>query len=230
MLLLQCSAVCNLSERSVPDLAATGPPGWKISIRRRKEEGWCRELLVMGQPHLCSHARAPGGAVCMLWVWSHQHTGDICPLVMLSPCPDGAKSLLFPCQLRHGVGIPTWWLTLKLGQPWVQGSGRQAGAVCSSCFRGCTHSPSLGNFKPHPLFSQMGQERCFCPADSRFPFSMQPPVDLLQQWPTLGKDLLSPLVGGGGYCQKIHPGKAMVLCPGPGWRSGPSLHSGKLFA
>lgn len=115
-------------------LAAAGlQPGKFQSGGERR--GQCQELSAvcwcsLTSLHGCT--RAAGGAVCVLWVWCHQHKGDICPLVTLSTCPDGAKSSLSLCQLRHGTGMPTWRLTLKSD---MRGVCRQEIATCGSHFR-----------------------------------------------------------------------------------------------
>lgn len=132
--LFQCSAGCNWSEASAPGPGRSRTAAWKISVRRRKEGSVsgavCSVLVFSYLPPWC--ARAAGGAVCVLWVWCHQHKGDICPLVTLSTCPDGAKSSLSLCQLRHGTGMPTWRLTLKSD---MRGVCRQEIATCGSHFR-----------------------------------------------------------------------------------------------
>lgn len=114
-------------------LAAAGLKAGKFQSGGERR-GQYQELSVVGWCSLTSlhsRSRAAGGAVCVLWLWCHQHKGDICPLVTLSPCPDGAKSSLSLCQLRHGTGMPTWQLTPKPDM----GGCRQGVAVCVSCFR-----------------------------------------------------------------------------------------------
>lgn len=102
-------------------LAVVGPPGRKISVRRRKERAWCQELLAMGHSSLTSPfscATGARGVICMLWLCCHLHMGDICPSVTFSLCPDGAKSSLALSQLRYEMGMPAWWQTLKLECLW----------------------------------------------------------------------------------------------------------------
>lgn len=159
-------------------MAAAGPAGWKNSVRRRKQRGlvpgaW---YLVVGWCTLTSlhiRARADRGAICVLQVWCHQHTGDICPLVTLFPCPDGAKSLLSVCQLRHGMQMPAWWLTLKLGWPrgHMQGSGRQGGAACGSCFREMCTFIFFGKLQTLSSLFTSGPRKCFCFPQSHFYFA-----------------------------------------------------------
>lgn len=109
-------------ERHLPlALATVGLQAGKFQSGGERR-GQCQEQSAVSWCSLTSlHSRArAAGAVCVLWVWCHQHRGDICPLVTLSPCPDGAKSSLSLCQLKHGTGMPTWRLTMK---PDVEGRG-----------------------------------------------------------------------------------------------------------
>lgn len=143
-------------------LAAAGLKAGKFQSGGERR-GQCQELSAVGWCSLTSlhsRSRAAGGAVCVLWLWCHQHKGDICPLVTLSPCPDGAKSSLSLCQLRHGTGMPTWQLTPK-----PDTGGVQAGS-CRVCLllQGAEHiHPPWEILKLAAFFSQRGQTRFFCP-------------------------------------------------------------------
>lgn len=121
----ECSCSSALQDvtgvRHLP-LAAVGLQAGKFQSGGERR-GRCQELSAVcwcSLTSLQSCARA-ARAVCVLRVWYHQHKGDICPLVTLSPCPDGAKSSLSLCQLRHGTRMPTWRLILK---PGMRGAGR----------------------------------------------------------------------------------------------------------
>lgn len=134
----ECSCSSALQDatgvRYLPlSLAAVGLQAGKFQSGGERR-GQCQQLAAVCWCSLTSlqrRSRAAGGVVCVLWVWCHQHKGDICPSVTLSPCPDGAKSSLSLCQLRHGTGMPTWRLTPK---PDVVGC-RQGIAMCDSHLR-----------------------------------------------------------------------------------------------
>ena len=157
--------------------------------------GWC----PLTSP--CSRARAAGGAIRVLRVRCHQHTGDICSLVMFSPCTDGTKSSLSLCQLRHGMGMPTWWLTPKLGQPWghMRGrAGRGVPGVAPASF-------PIGNFWSS-LSHKWATEGAFAPLPS-YVFSF---LCAASHRTALAAGFLSPLMGD--RCQKSY-------AYNPSWKS-----------
>lgn len=128
--------------------AVSAPTGWKISVRGHNEGLVPRQRPVCGcwrgpftsplQPGWPTKPSACSGAGAI-------SAGGICPSVTLSPCPDGAKSSLSPCQLRRWGGSPV--------------AETEAGAVAGPRAR----PPSMENLILVGAFSLRGHGRGLCP-------------------------------------------------------------------